>query len=93
MSGRRERHDLLAADAEEEAARSQDDSTDVEGEEGRRQRRKTSGVSRKSNLTALTGNPSKLDKKQQLSILLSLLQLSKSVEFLEIGALQQMLWP
>ena len=58
---------------ENEATLSQDDSTDIEGEEASMQRGKTSRVSRKSNLNALTGNPSKLGKKQQLSVLLSLI--------------------
>ena len=65
--------DLQNEEQEEQASRSQDDSTDIEGEETSRQRGKTGGVSRKSNLNALTGNPSKLGKKQQLSILLSLI--------------------
>ena len=52
---------------------SQDDSTDTEHEASTPRGSKTSSVSRKSNLNALTGNPSKLGKKQQLSILLSLI--------------------
>ena len=75
MSRARERRnlDLEEQIQENEATLSQDDSTDIEGEEASMQRGKTSGVSRKSNLNALTGNPSKLGKKQQLSILLSLI--------------------
>ena len=75
MSRARERRnlDLEEETKENEATLSQDDSTDIEGEEASMQRGKTSGVSRKSNLIALTGNPSKLGKKQQLSILLSLI--------------------
>ena len=75
MSRARERRnlDLEEETKENEATLSQEDSTDIEGEEASMQRGKTSGVSRKSNLNALTGNPSKLGKKQQLSILLSLI--------------------
>ena len=65
--------DLAEETKENEATLSQDDSTDTEGREESMQRGKTSHVSRKSNLNALTGNPSKLGKKQQLSILLSLI--------------------
>ena len=64
MSRARERRnlDLEEETKENEATLSQDDSTDIEGEEASMQRGKTSGVSRKSNLNALTGNPSKLGK-------------------------------
>ena len=65
--------DLDLEERGNEAALSQDDSTDTEQEAGMQRGSKTSSVSRKSNLNALTGNPSKLGKKQQLSILLSLI--------------------
>ena len=61
MSRARERRnlDLEEENKENEATLSQEDSTDIEGEEASMQRGKTSGVSRKSNLNAaLTGNPS-----------------------------------
>ena len=61
--------DLDLEQRENEATLSQDDSTDTEHEASTPRGSKTSSVSRKSNLSALTGNPSKLGKKQQLSIL------------------------
>ena len=70
MSRARERRnlDLEEETKENEATLSQDDSTDIEGEEASMQRGKTSRVSRKSNLNALTGNPSKLGKKHEIQI-------------------------
>ena len=65
--------DLDLEQRENVATQSQDDSTDTEQEASTPRGSKTSSVSRKSNLSALTGNPSKLGKKQQLSILLSLI--------------------
>ena len=60
--------DLDLEQRENEATQSQDDSTDTEQEASTQRGSKTSSVSRKSNLSALTGSPSKLGKKQQLSI-------------------------
>ena len=56
--------DLDLEQRENEAMQSQDDSTDTEQEASTPRGSKTSSVSRKSNLNALTGNPSKLGKKE-----------------------------